>query len=88
MSPARKTRPSAFKAEDASASGAGPRPVSAETEARASPARDLQVTLADSLASRSPDEPHRWSGAVRLTIICGGSAALWGGIIAVCKALW
>ena len=58
--------------------------VDAASEPHASPAKELQDGLAARLsygASRTP----RWSGAVRFTIILGGSVSLWAGILAITK---
>lgn len=87
MSPHRKVRDAAPKIEPSPASGRRPRRVDEQTTAHASPARDLQTSLAEQLETGPPDEPHRWPGAVRLAIIGGGSALTWAGVVILARAV-
>ena len=87
MSADRKVREATSDERDLVRKARGPRSVDERTTAHASPARNLQSSLAESLETSLSEEPQRWPGAVRMTIICGGSALLWTGIAAVCKAV-
>lgn len=85
MSPRREVREAA--AETGARVPVGrPRHADERATPYASPARDLQASLAEHLEAALPEESQRWPGAVRLAIICGGSAATWAGVVMLCRA--
>ena len=86
MSPDRKSRDAVREVRRSTTGDRGPRDVDPDATAHPSPARDLQSSLAESLQDAFPAEIPRWPGAVRLTIICGGSGLMWAGLIALGKA--
>ena len=61
------------------------RGVDAATLSHTSPAKELQDGLEAFFSDSTPDV-GRWSGAVRMSIIVGGSVTLWAGLFTITKA--
>lgn len=69
------------------ARSSGPRKLEHQDAPLASPARELQSALEAELAAGREAETPRWPGAVRLSIIGGGSLVFWVAIIAAVRAV-